>query len=206
MSIILVSGKKGSGKDTFYEIFSRKYGNCCQFSFADSVKKIVVDLSHFYLGIEMDKTMLNNQKYKETPIANNVAYVSGKVIPLTPRVAMQHIATDILRKYLGENIFAEKVACEINNYLTKIIDGYAIITDLRFVNEFDTIKRLCSKYHIITVNIDRELTNIDEHISENGMNNVSYTYTINNNGSLYDFENAIEKIMISSENSGYFPN
>jgi hypothetical protein len=55
----------------------------------------------------------------------------------TPRYALQHIGTDVMRKHFNQDIWVAAAERKISQ-----IDNNVVISDCRFFNELDVIKRL----------------------------------------------------------------
>jgi len=220
--IILLSGKAGSGKDTVYNIIEKylnpnsKYAiNLRKFAFAQSVKKITKSLTHLYLNLDLPIEQLDNQAFKETAIPGyNLFLDYGQRVPLKPRILFQQIATNILRNELDSDIFARKVANDINDFFSKFMNDssrtLAVITDLRFPNEQSYIMEYFHKHYVgipvVTILIERNNTNKNmvtseqHHISENLFNDIKSDWIIDNNGTLNDLEKQVKDIV-----SNYYP-
>ncbi len=179
MIIILLRGFSNSGKDFVGNILSAHY-NYKQFSFADSLKKIVSDKYNIPL----------NQLYSQ----------EGKLMMCDNRTHRQILIEEALKlKEKDEGIFAKYCCNEIN----KLDEGNIniVITDWRFENEFDILKEYFPNAKIIPVHIIRKnqkKSPIDD-ISEYHLMNRENDYTIINNmdDNIYDtinnFVNFINK-------------
>jgi energy-coupling factor transporter ATP-binding protein EcfA2 len=207
-TIVLLSGKAGSGKDTLFGLlvnhFNKNYNdyNISQFSFGKSVKKIVKGLSKLYLNMDLDMTKMDSLSYKEEQHHDKTLYIVDKntsstlQLSLTVRLLLQHVATNILREELGDAIFARKVSDDIDMYFTNHIsqNNIAVITDLRFPDELVHIKRRFSESNtkIIAVFIDREDVITNGHISESLYGSMEFDMRVNNNGTIADLEAVIQ--------------
>ncbi len=116
---------------------------------------------------------------------------------ITPREIMQFYATDLMRNQMSKrfetistNLWVKCVEKKINKLLDK--DIIVIIADLRFMNEYEMIK----KYNGITLRINRNTTGLyDKHQSEIELDNVEFDYNISNNSTTEDLiKNVIEFI------------
>ena len=102
--------------------------------------------------------------------------------PITYRQALQQIGTNLFRDRFHPNTWINATLSNIKNYED------IIITDVRFLNEIDTIKNLGG----IVVRIERETVLKDSHSSEMMLNDYNkWNYVINNNGTLRDLEDEI---------------
>lgn len=222
--LIAVSGVKSSGKDTvsnmiqyclsvpkifrqywiyknFRRLFHKKYK---KIAFADPLKKMLAAL----LNIPIDR--FNYREFKESwyvniPTLNLLDYVDfdklsdskfNKLVKnldpiltksnLSIRQLMQYFGTQVMQTFFGRKIW-------INSTL-KHCSKYTIITDLRFKEEYESVKELGG----ICVYVDRIGCEFGQHASEREMeellNNNKYDYIIQNNGSIQDLFNRIKEI------------
>ena len=184
--IIAITGKKGSGKDTFADIIVNEY-DFIKYRFGDDIKLIVEQL-------------YGNKKDIEDENRN--------IIPID---FFQKLGTKYIQNIFPKtfpNIFNK---CNIDNkefWLKKFELWYlnekknkkiffVVISDLRFIHEYNYIKKLGG--YIIKIERDNLNDNINtEHISENELDNFTndkFNYVIKNNGSINDLENIVKKIM-----------
>ena len=205
--LIVVIGKKGSGKDTFSDYIIEKHG-FIKYSFADPLKK---GLQHFF---NLTDEQLYDPKIKEM------------VDPrwgVSPRQLFQVIGTDVfqysLKKFLP-NInstdnndtrthwvthwvilfkqWYEKLLNENENKnQNENQNPNVIIADGRFIHEINEIRKMGGK--IIKVIRPIFDNNKDMHKSEMEMDEIPTEYIdqiIYNQGSLEDFYHQIDKIII----------
>lgn len=169
MNLIGVSGKKQSGKDTFWKcalIHGWDYENK---SFATNVKKVCsiitgLPIRHFTNHF-FDKFRCENKSLREI---------------------MQFVGTDLFRMQYNKNVW-------INSLFSDFTDKSKwIITDVRFINEAEKIKQLGG----ILIRINRPTINNDNHQSETELDNYdNWDYVIENNETFNDFEDKIIEIM-----------
>lgn len=182
MILIGISGKKTSGKTTCAEIIKELFPNkTIIINFGDAVKeslKVIFDFS--------DSELYGDDKEKVNEFWN-----------ITPREVMQFYATDLMRNQMlikfnniGTNLWVKCVEKKINKLLDK--DIIVIIADLRFMNEYEMIKR----YNGITLRINRNNTEIyDKHQSEIELDNVKFDYNISNNSTREDLKENVIKFI-----------
>jgi phosphomevalonate kinase len=131
MIIILLRGFSHSGKDFVGNILSTQYGYK-QFSFADSLKKIVAEKYNIELNLlysqEGKKTIYNNTTYRQLLIDEA-----------------------LILKEKDPDIFAKHCCKDINNTQHNMI----VITDWRFYNELYVLKEYFTDAKIIPVHIIR---------------------------------------------------
>ena len=220
--LIAISGVKSSGKDTsskmiqyclsvpkifrqywlyklLNKIVPKKYK---LIAFADPLKRMLSVL------LNMPYEDFNNRSFKECYNVDletlNITYATeglsdnkfNRMVKelnlelsksnLSIRQLMQYFGTSVMRTYFGENVW-------INSTL-KHSANKTIITDLRFINEYNAVKQ----HHGITVYINRPNHFFGEHASEKEMelllDNNAYDYVINNSGSFEDLFNQIKNI------------
>ena len=170
--IVAISGKIGSGKSTVGDIFEKQGFQL------DSFAKSVKDICSILFGYDRDKiegSTPADRLWRET-IDKNHTNLIGK--DFTPRDAMVLVGTAFGRNMVHPNIWIETL---FNRY-DKNKD--LLITDLRFPNEYEEIKKRGG----IVIRINRSNQNSSNHISECALDNHNFDYVINNNSTLYDLE------------------
>jgi hypothetical protein len=153
------------------------------YSFADVLKQdICIDI----LGLTYQ------QCYGSDEDKNSLTNIVSDNGRMTARDVMQYIGTDVFRK-IKPNIWVDATLNKIRKDNPKI----AVITDCRFPNEVEAIK----KNNGVVVRLTRAPFESD-HISENILNSENYewnnfNYVLdNNNMSIYDQCVELEKILI----------
>ena len=172
--IIGIAGYKGSGKDTAGSVLVDTYG-WDKMSFAAPIKDLTANI------FNLDRLMLEGNtseaRYvREMPLPN----VFGK----TPRYLLQVIGTGF-RDLIHPDVWVKIVE---TNYLNH--DNHVVITDVRFPNEVEMI----SKYGFV-VGIKRPGFNGDQHISERALDNVALRYIVNNDGTMQDLKNNMNRLV-----------
>lgn len=201
--VYLFSGRAGSGKDTSYNFFRKMYLDkfpdiiIKKYAFGDALKKIFIQLSELFLGIDFSFESMESLTYKETPHDEVFMYLSDEKQPLVIRKMLQQIGTNILRKELGENIFGEAVVDQLKNQFFGNENQVAMITDLRFVNEYECIKNFCDQYgyEMRVIYIQRNNVPHSSHLSESYFNLIPKDFTIDNNGYIIELELQLLKIL-----------
>lgn len=133
---IALIGFIGSGKDTAANILVENYG-AKKDSFASPLK----DLTSAVFGWPrdlMEGDTIQSRDFRETP---DVFWSRKLEIPnFTPRLALQLLGTDVLRNHFDENIwlhsFEYRYRCINDSY------NFTVLSDARFKNELDLIKRM----------------------------------------------------------------
>lgn len=174
--IILVSGWATSGKDVFSD-FLVKSANFKKFSIASPLK---LHTSNKY---DFDYNLTLTQSGK-----------SSMLNKISIRNLLIKEAT-LLRNIHGNDIFIEKLTHELS-FFDKINDKRGencdniVISDFRYVNEFEFLKRKFNT-KIITVKINRYSVCPMSIESEHQLNDFNFDYIIDNHTSILDFENNI---------------
>lgn len=193
--IILLSGKSGSGKDTVANII-QKYYPIIRLSFATSLKQIVSQLSHLFLGLKIDPEKMDSLEYKENPYDEFKIYRNNLSESLTIRKLLQTVADDILKPALGKEIFVQTVVQTIKEEIVLENTKVFVITDLRYLNEYTAILDIpnthVSHIRIIRDDIDNER---HQHGSERNYGSLEPDHYVQNNGTFEELENQIEEIL-----------
>lgn len=167
--IIGICGRQGSGKDTAALMINKITNN------RFTTKRFSAKLKEFagiLLGVPAD--LFEDREFKESYIPQ---------YGMTVRELLQRFGTDFIRETVHPNLWVEATLLDYK-------DHNWIIPDVRFINEADAVK---SRGGII-VKINRK-TKKDIHPSENEMDFVIPDYEIDNNGSFFDLEVSIIRMM-----------
>ena len=158
--IIALMGNKGAGKDTvakFIKKHNKAYDKVVILSFADALKDAVSDIFCFKRYL-LEGATKESREWRETELP----YLSEVMKrPVTPRYLLQIIGTNILRKYLYNDLWVDSVLVKIQNteqYVRKTKQNYLyVITDCRFRNEIYKLAQ--SGYSVKFVEVDRHNRN-----------------------------------------------
>lgn len=191
---IALAGKAGTGKNTAAEIicsimsdFNYWKKETVSLAFADPIKEIVKEMfphvkrNHLY----------GASKFRDEIISG--AYDSDGN-PLTIRRALLDIGTKVGRSY-NDSVWLEVMEFKIQKAVKKN-KQLVIITDVRFRNEFDWLK----KQGFFMIKVERDTQTKINHVSETGQNQIldsEFSFILNNNGSKKDLENIIQQDIIS---------
>jgi hypothetical protein len=200
--IIAICGAKRSGKDVLAEHLVRKY-NYERVSFATPLKLAVKSLFNFddeQVGIGVD-----SGSNKKDIIDTNWG--------ITPRTALQFIGTEIMQEKIQEllpNIKKNFFANTLNNYIkNKIIENEEqkfVISDLRFIHEFEMLYTISKirKEDIVIIRVIRPYSSNSHtdtedtqntHVSELEYMNIPYDIILINNGSIDNYIEKFDKII-----------
>jgi len=177
--IIGVAGKMNAGKDEIGKIIKSLDGSFKIVKYADRLKEITALL----LGCPREK--LEDREFKESPLKEEwwIKDENGNVIKTTPRWMLQHIGTDCFRNLINPNTW-------VISTLSSYDDSQNwVITDVRFPNEVEGIKKLGG----IVIRVKRPTDDLSNtHISETALDNYNdFDFIINNDGSIDDLREKI---------------
>lgn len=129
-------GYKNSGKNTVSEILVSQY-KYTPLAFADPVKDCISSIFGWNRDLLEGKT--NESRQWREIIDEYWSNILGKSI--TPRNAMTEFGTDIMRNKFNSDIWLHNMKMRID----KLSSSNIIITDVRFPNEIDFIKKMNGK-------------------------------------------------------------
>ena len=179
--LIGITGQKGNGKDTIANYLCSKYGYSAM-ACADILKKICS------LIFDLNDEQLNG----------NLKEVSDeRWFGLTPRKILQFVGTDLFRNNMekldenfGKDIWILTLEKRIMNALNN--DKIIVISDIRFQNELDLIK----KFNGTIIRVKREGLKSDNHESEINISNFIVDHDVKNNGSFDDLYSEIDSLFV----------
>lgn len=181
MQLIAFTGRKGHGKNSAAEPILRIRNQKTQkfiwteVNFADKVK----DVCH--LVFDMDIEELYDPVVKEMKL--------NKYPFETPRSILQRVGTELFRSEWPD-VWTQAWDREASKH------SHVVVTDLRFQNEYDVIRRLWGT----VVRIERPgMSDSDEHQSETEMIGFQENVLILNDGSLEDLEKKVLEIPVVKE-------
>ena len=135
--------------------------------------------------------LVNNYGFKRISIAESLYKLSHQVQDFfgieqhkDPKL-LQELGT-CMRKIYGDNIWIDKAVAEIKSH-----NGNVVISDMRFKNECGILKQM-SAYTVKVTRRDRIIDRDPLHISEVDLDDYTFDYTIENNGTKEEFYAAID--------------
>lgn len=171
--------------------------------------------SWWYWRMEHDNALFDHNLAYDTPKETLDMYEGLKLIKPTYRLLLQQMGTECGRDIIHPNLWVNAL---FSQYKAKCIptgDSIAeedvslqkeypnwIITDVRFPNELQAVK---DRYGI-TIRVEREQNCTEENIeqfnfslnhpSETALDNASFEYTIENNGTIEELIEKVKEILI----------
>jgi hypothetical protein len=205
MAILALAGKISSGKDTVANIIKKidAESDWQIKKFAYKLKQIASIISgipiHLFEDQSFKETYMSDVwdlyvKEDKTLFSENGAYNSQRHVKMKVRDFLQKIGTEAMRDKLHYNTWVNALMVDYKktkNSEEEYVMPNWIITDVRFPNEYDTIKN--QNGIIIRVNRDSTITN--NHVSETALDNHEFDYVINNNGSISDLYNNVTNFL-----------
>lgn len=180
--LIGLTGRKGSGKDTFADYIVEKYG-FIKLAFANQLRNILKATFNW-----TDEHFNRENKEKECKEWN-----------ITPREAMQLMGTEVLRELFNNKInttvnnvkYSYHIKC-IHNMIMKLKGKNIIISDVRFQDEIDYIKSMDGL--IISIDKNTDNNKFSKHKSENQQLK-KIDFEMENNNSKKDFFEIIDNLI-----------
>jgi hypothetical protein len=208
-TVVLFCGKAGSGKDTCFQMLKTQLKKDDAFdlsnhAFGKPLKEIVSDVCQLFLNERFSVEDMEQLSFKEIERPEHTVFTKDRLPqPLILRTLLQQIGTDILRKQLGQDVFAKAIIGKIEHDLRgSTLLGkkhVSFITDLRFPNEQKCIQDFChvNGYKCITIYICRKGSTLSSHshISESYYDELHKDMIIQNDGTLDDLEKELLKVI-----------
>lgn len=206
ISLIGISGKIGSGKDTVGIIirqlgFTNNGGTWENMKFAGKLKVVASLLTGIpienFEDQEFKKTILGPEWGKPTKQNPLNAVEPFKDITfvemMSVRDLLQKLGTEAMRNGLHENVWVNALFADYTE------DQQWVITDVRFPNEYNAIKEKGG----IMIRVNRpgygnsmkEL--VEAHPSETALDGHEFDYVIENNGNLEQLTSKVKEILVT---------
>jgi hypothetical protein len=208
-NIIGLVGFQGSGKDTVGQIITECCPGFVSTSFAKPIKRALSSMFGWNLK-NLEGVTEEGRIWRET----SDPYWSSKLgKPVTPRLMMREFGTELVRNHLSEDFWTMR--CE--KFLLDTRKS-VVITDVRFTNEIEMIRRLGGKlfwvrrdplpiYYNQALWYNQQTPFIQFvsqpflgkikgiHRSEREWIGTSFDHTIVNNGSIQDLTKSVINLM-----------
>jgi len=197
--IIAVAGLIDSGKGTVSEYLAEHH-DYRKLAFADKLKDAVAAIFGWPRHL-LEGDTRESRLWRET---EDTWWSARLGYTVTPRLMLQYMGTEAGRNVFGQDIWIASVEKAILN--TNNINH--VLTDLRFPNEADLVKRLFGinirvergerpDWYDTAVNAPEKMPELypNVHPSECSLVNYKFDYVIDNNGTLEDLYSKIENIL-----------
>lgn len=176
IKLIALSGKAKCGKDTFARALVEKF-SYRQHSFAEPIYRMLNSLPYLeHLRSQMD------DKEKES---DNGFY------GISPRRMLQTLGTEWGRNQINQNLWIWLMEDKINRKIDVLRHGAFVISDLRFTNEAEWVRKQGGL--VVRIHRNHEL-GVSRHVSEDGFPLRAQDVRISNDGTIEDFEAQASRI------------
>jgi dephospho-CoA kinase len=180
-TIIGITGNKQHGKSTIANYLIDNF-NYVELAFAKPLKDVCEILFDFdYEQLYGNKKEIIDERWKQTP-----------------RKLFEYIGTELFRKQIGEvlpevngEFWIKIIENKINTIIKNNENAKIVISDIRFQNELDFIKKLNYNVHTIKVIRPEKLENYT-HDSEKNIQEFNTEYVFMNNGTIEDLYKIID--------------
>ena len=166
--LLLIAGKKRSGKDTtadfLIEALTLKGYTVDRYNFASPMKQI--------LATTLDISLEELDMFK-----NDTTYPH--------RGYLQRLGTEAIKPLFGTTVWS-KLAAE---FISKSSADFIVIPDFRFPEELSELHT----YKTINIEVNSKPLH-DTHISENALNSFKFDYTVQNNSTLPVLQTVVEEL------------
>lgn len=173
--IIGLSGYAQTGKDTVAEYLVNVH-NFTRVAFADPIREAVYTLDPIIEGTKTLSSIIDIYGWEQ----------SKKIFPEVRRL-IQRFGTEVGRMMWGENFWVDKAFEKIN-----AIDGPVVVTDVRFINEADAIRKSDGRLWRI---VRDSVGPVNYHLSETELDNHLFDVTIENNVNLSKLYSVIDELL-----------
>jgi len=161
MILIGLTGKKRSGKDTVADFMCQE-----MFFKKTAFAKPMKEISRIF-GFSKDQ------------LDGSLKEIVDDFWGITPRKFLQLLGTEMFRNCFRDDVWLKMMELELANLNTK----KAVITDIRFNNEAQFVRKNCG-YIIQIIRPDQESD--DDHSSEAGIDQELIDHTIMNDGTIQE--------------------
>lgn len=180
MKIIGVAGKKNSGKDTFAD-FAREGWGFVRYAFADELKL------HIHILDPYIKTGWFSYR-KLSSILSEMSETEAKNRYKDLRRFYQAYGTDVWRER-NPDIWVDALFRIVDNH----VDENVVITDVRFQNEIDAIKKRGG--YLVKIKRPVATDELSSHVSEQDLPDELFDYIIENDSDLFWFYDKVEEVL-----------
>lgn len=186
--IIALSGYAGAGKDSVADILVGQF-NFKRYAWADTLRMAAAALNPI---VFCDGMGGNDLRYND--VIETWGYNEAKFMYPEVRVLLQRLGTEVGRELIGDNVWVDATFKRIDTE-TSPLDNI-VITDCRFPNEALAVEDRGG--FVVRVNRPGVLA-ANAHPSETSLDDWSFDFTIDNDGSLDDLVGPVESLYKSVE-------
>jgi hypothetical protein len=176
--IIAICGRRRTGKDVIADYICNKY-QYSNVKFAQPLKDAIKVL----FGFSEDQI----EKYKDK---------DDDFWKTSPRKVMQFIGTEIMQYEIQRLIPHTNRHFFVNSLLKRHNNQNIVISDMRFLHEYNEIKKKGALVIKVIRPFSEKDNNIDFHSSEKEVDEITTDYTIINDGDINTLYKKIEKVIL----------
>ena len=175
--IILIHGRKRSGKDTLAGILKELESSFILKSFAGPLKEITA--KSFELSLDTVEYLKNNEDIKLGFRSPQEKLCTGKSM----RNFLQNLGTEAIKPIFGDDVWAKLL---IKDYDKTSQD--LVVPDFRVIEEYASLSQDLGSDDLVTIKITRPEVEEsgDLHVTEQGLADFKFDYCIHNDGTLDD--------------------
>lgn len=189
--LVGLTGYAGSGKDTFAKSL-RLRGGYERVGFADAVKEMALVLDPYVLVPTPSPTRGSDFELLSV-VVRRLGWDEAKKIP-DVRQYLQKLGTEAVREIINKDAWVMAAQAKIWPLITEGTN--VVVTDVRFQNEADLIKSWGGK----VFRIERpEVTPVNSHISDTGVDTIAVDGVVYNQGSIDDLGREATRIIAIME-------
>lgn len=189
--LVGLTGYAGSGKDTFAKSL-RLRGGYERVGFADAVKEMALVLDPYVLVPTPSPTRGSDFELLSV-VVRRLGWDEAKKIP-DVRQYLQKLGTEAVREIINKDAWVMAAQAKIWPLITEGTN--VVVTDVRFQNEADLIKSWGGK----VFRIERpEVTPVNSHISDTGVDTIAVDGVVYNQGSIDDLGREATRIIAMME-------
>lgn len=188
-TFILLCGSKRSGKDTIADYLSQKY-NIKHYKISQKLKDCIKILFNIDDNYYENNKELPLETWNKS-IREFMQFIGTEMF----QYKIQELLPDINKNFWIKSFLDNKFI--YNNFVKN--DNNIVISDLRFLHEFNYIKKICKENNLnfIVIRVNNNNNNTEDlHISEKEYTDISYHHYINNNTTFENLYENIDQIML----------
>ena len=189
--IIGLCGIQGAGKDTVGDILVSEYG-FIKLTFASTLKDIVSVLFSWPRDL-LEGITEESRIWRET--VDDFWTEKTGFENFTPRKALQLIGTDLFRIHFCNDIWSNIVENKIITTLKNNPKTNIVVSDCRFSNEFNLIKKFPNSYIIKVVRTPDISLNGLSHSSETEWLNYNFDEILQNDNSICELQIKLKSLL-----------
>lgn len=185
--LVGVTGRKRAGKDTFAKRLVDQHG-FIRMAFADNVRKVALAIDPLVAEVTYAGKYVTHARL--STMVDALGWEKAKEITEVRRI-LQRIGTEGIRS-LDDGFWIRQV-------LDNLPDGPVVITDVRFPNEADAIKKAGG----VVIRVNRPgLDESDQHTSESAMDGYLHDWSVANTGTVEALYVKVDELVASGFSPG----